>query len=174
MIAIKSTKNLTFSIQHSSNCGRLLALLKERRPIRRAAQEGIPERPRQRPERRRPRLERLQQPPNPEIKRSVVAAVTIECSLGADGTGLEEHAGGIDVAGEAGIVKGDGVPPVAGVDVDKAGVEEVAEAVDVAGPGSLEDVAGGDLFEGDGWLEVLRVELEGVELRVDGPGSAGR
>lgn len=47
-----------------------------------------------------------------------MAAVAIEGMLGADGAALEEHPDGVEMTGEAGVVEGDGVPLVAGVDVD--------------------------------------------------------
>lgn len=97
-----------------------------------------------------------------------MAAIAVESALGADGAGLKEHAGSLDVAGEAGVVEGDGVPLVPGVDVD-AGLQKVAEAIDVAGARRLEDVAGGDFFEGYGRLEVLWVEVQALQFRVDDP-----
>ena len=62
-----------------------------------------------------------------------MAAVTVEGVFGEDGAGFEEEAGGVKVAGEVGVVEGDGVSLVAGVDVDGARVEEVAEVVKVVG-----------------------------------------
>lgn len=77
-------------------------------------------------------LEGLEQFADLEIESGVVAAVAVKGVLVADGAALEQHTGGVEMAGEAGVVDGDGVPLVAGVDVD-ARVQEVSEAVDVAG-----------------------------------------
>lgn len=98
-----------------------------------------------------------------------MAPVPVEGPLGAYRPGLEEHPRGVDVSREAGVVEGDGVPAVPGVDVDAAGVEDGAEAGDVAGAGGGEDVPGGDLLEGDGGVEVLRVEVKGLEGGVQRP-----
>ena len=95
--------------------------------------EGIPKGRLKRAEGRRTGLEGLEELSDLQIEGGVVAAVAVEGVFGADGAGLEEEAGGVEVAGEAGVVEGDGVPMVAGVDVDGAGVEEVAEVVEVAG-----------------------------------------
>ena len=62
-------------------------------------------------------LEGLEELADLEVEGGVVAAVAVEGVLGADGAALEEHAGGVEVAGEAGVVEGNGVPLVAGVDV---------------------------------------------------------
>lgn len=110
-------------------------------------------------ERRRPGLERLEEPAEAQIEGGVVAPVAVKGALRTDGTGLEQHSRGLDVAGEAGVVERDGVPAVAGVDVG-AGLEEEGEAVAVAGTRRLEEVAGGDLLEAHRRLEVLRVELD--------------
>lgn len=88
-----------------------------------------------------------------------MAAVAVEGALGADGPGLEQHPGGVGVAGEAGVVERDGVPAVALVDVGAA-AEEEGEAGAVPRAGRLEEVPRGDLLEGHRRLEVLRVELD--------------
>lgn len=69
-------------------------------------------------ERRRAGLKGLEQLAHFEIEGGVVAAVAVEGMLGADGSALEEHPGGIEMAGEASVVEGDGIPLVAGADVD--------------------------------------------------------
>lgn len=147
-----------------------LRLLQER-SIGLAIQERLPQIPLQRPERRRPRLECLQQLPHLQVERRVVAPVAVERVLGADRATLEQHPRGVQVAREARVVKGHGVPRVAGVDVD-AGLEEVPEAVDVAGAGGREDVAVGDPLEGDGATEVGGVEVDAVHVRVERPRRA--
>lgn len=111
-----------------------------------AGQESVSQGGLQGLERRGSSLEGLKQFADLEIEGSVVAAVAIKGMLGADGAALEQHTGGVKMAGEAGVVDGDGVPLVPGVDVD-TGVQEIAEAVDVAGAGGLENVAVRDLLQ---------------------------
>lgn len=83
-----------------------------------AREESVSKGGLQRLERRRPGLEGLEQLPYLKSEGGVVAAVAIEGMLGADGAALEEHPDGVEMTGEAGVVEGDGVPLVAGVDVD--------------------------------------------------------
>lgn len=87
-----------------------------------AGEESIAEGGLQGLKRRRAGLEGLEQFTDLEIEGGVVAAVAVEGVLGADGADLEEHPGGVEMAGEAGVVEGDGVPLVASIDVE-AGVE---------------------------------------------------
>lgn len=100
-----------------------------------------------------------------------MAAVAVERVLGANRAALEQHPRGVQVARQARVVKGHGVPLVAGVDVD-AGLDEVPEAVDVAGAGGREDVAVGDPLEGDGAAEVGRVEVDALHVGVERPRRA--
>ena len=72
------------------------------------------------------------------------------------------------MAGEAGVVEGDGIPLVPGVDVDGAGVEEISEAVEVAGARGGKNVAVWNLLEGDGGAEIGGGEVDTVEVRVHG------
>lgn len=110
-----------------------------------AGEERRPERGRERRKRRRPGLERLEQPAEAKVERGVVAPVAIEGALGADGAGLEQHPRGLGVACEASVVECDGIPAVARVDIS-AGLEEKGEAVAVPRPRRLEEVAAGDLL----------------------------
>lgn len=104
-----------------------------------AGEESVAEGGGERGEGRRAGLVELEELANGEVEGGIVAAVAVEGVLGADGAAVEEEAGSGEVAGEAGVVQGGGVPGVAAVDVG-AGVDEVAEAVDVAGPRRLEQV----------------------------------
>ena len=153
----------------SFGAGAPLEHLEEGGAVGGAGEERRPERGGQRRERRRPGLERLEQPAEAQVERGVVAAVAVEGALGADGAGLEQHPRGLGVAREAGVVERDGVPAVARVDIG-AGLEEEGEAVAVPRPRRLEEVAAGDLLEGHRRLEVLRIEfdvdVEATELDV--------
>lgn len=77
-----------------------------------------------------------------------MTTVTVEGMFGADSTAFEKHTSGVEVTGETSIVECDGVPLVAGVDVNAA-FEKVAETVEVASAGSLEYVAVRDFFKRD-------------------------
>lgn len=102
-----------------------------------------------------------------------MAAIAVEGVLGANSAVGEQHPGGVEVSGEAGVVEGDGVPLVTRVDVD-AGLEEVAEPIDIAGAGGLEEVTCGDLLEGHRGGEVGWVEVDSVQAAVHGPRLARR
>uniref|UniRef100_A0A7C8Z2F4 Uncharacterized protein n=1 Tax=Opuntia streptacantha TaxID=393608 RepID=A0A7C8Z2F4_OPUST len=131
--------------------------------VRLTPEEGLPQSGLQWGKRGRTGLKCLEELPDLQIKRSIVAAVTVEGMLRANGTALEQHSGSVKVTSQASIVEGDRVPLVSSVDVD-TGFQEVAEAIDVAGAGSLEDVAVGDFFDGDAEGEVFWVQVNVAQV----------
>lgn len=86
--------------------------------ISRTSQESVTEGSLQRVQRWRSSLESLEEFSDLQIERSIVTTIAVEGMFGADSAAFEEHTSGVEVTGEAGIVKGDRIPLVTGVNVD--------------------------------------------------------
>lgn len=82
-----------------------------------AGEEGVTQGGLQGVQGRRASLEGLEEFADLEVECGVVAAVAVEGVFGADGATLKEHACGVEVAGEAGVVECHRVPLVARVHV---------------------------------------------------------
>ena len=72
--------------------------------VRLTPEEGLPQSRLKWGKRGRAGLKCLEELPHLQIKRSIVAAVTIEGMLRADGTALEQHSGSVKVTSQASVI----------------------------------------------------------------------
>jgi hypothetical protein len=104
-------------------------------------------------------LKGLEEPPDLEIERRIVATIPIEGVLGTDCPALQEHPGCVQVAGEAGVVESHGVPRVPRIDVD-AQFQQILEALHITCPRSLEHVPRRYLLQGQRNLLLVGCVIE--------------